>query len=123
MGMLGCFASWPAKAALKDGKLRQQGPCPDAIDNLPESFLPVHRTPTQYDQFELNWGFGDSIGASGTTKGQGGTSEFDLTLTNKPEAKCLTQTWPEPTPGDGCEHIGKPFNADNLIKPTTAPKK
>jgi hypothetical protein len=45
MGMLGCYERWPSK---EDGKLRQNGPCNDPEDALPERFLPVHRTPTQY---------------------------------------------------------------------------
>lgn len=115
MGMLGCFASWPAKA---DGKLRQQGPCPDPEDALPDRFMPVHRTPTQYDQFTLNWDFGQSIGHTATSKGAVGDSEFDLTLTNDPSAKCRSQTWPGPTADDGCAYAGKPFNPANLLNET-----
>jgi hypothetical protein len=44
MGMLGCYERWPGK----DDTPRQNGPCNDPEDALPQRFLPVHRTPTQY---------------------------------------------------------------------------
>lgn len=111
MGMFGCFASWPSKA---DNKLRQNGPCPDKEDALPEQFLPVHRTPTQWDIFDLNWDYGQGIG--GKAGGQAGTTEFDLSLTNRKDAECLKQTWPQPTADDGCAHVGKTFNPRWLVE-------
>ena len=118
MGMLGCFSRWPNR----DGKMRQQGPCPKE-DDLPPEFLPVHRTPTQYDQFDLQWDFGDNVGGNANTLGGAGTTEFDLTLTNDPKAKCLEQTWPGPSYDDGCPFVGKMFDGNNMLTDEDKKKK
>ena len=120
MGMLGCFSPWPDANGTVDsaGPNRQSSACEKA-DALPERFLPVHRTPSHYDRFTLEWEFGKTVGGDQDQshpeeKGEKGTTEFNLRLTNDPGAKCRARTWPATIDDDGCAHTGKPFDESNL---------
>jgi hypothetical protein len=90
------------------GCYRQKGderPCKDPADNVGEEYLPVHRTPTQWDFLSIpkhvmysGTGYGDTLGHT----------LWNLSLTDREGAKCR-EDYTHPTVSDGCDNLGKPY--------------
>lgn len=102
-------ASLPQHAHLmgRYGCFRQKGderPCKDPADNVGDDYLPVLRTPTQWDLLEIP----EHVLYRGTSYGGAKTELWDLSLTNREGAQCRDD-YPAPTVGDGCNNLGKPY--------------
>jgi len=96
MGRLGCYR----------GK-GDERPCKDPSQNVPDEWLPILRSPTQWDMIQVP----ESILYQGTEYGlnQQRRILWDLSLTNDNTSKCRDD-YPAPTVGDGCNNLGRPYN-------------